>query len=385
MARWDARKTFSIDPKVTPRFNCVGIAVSENRECLNPIGKPKRITAARLLDELSALPISGSGYNERRLKQMIEELLFEVLCCRHKDGGGHSQMERVKRDWWGKIEMEQAAIRNDGEQQPAQIIQRRREYRPFANVEPAAAEWALQPLEVNFMGIAGRIQVLEKRIARDGAERAELMVRAEERRRLYERIREEERRAREREMREAAMRQREEERRREDERMQREREMREAAMRQREEERRREAERMQRERQLEANRIREEIEELMKMDREFAFRLAREEEEEEEAQQRADRRALWRVENRWQAQILYPVAAPQLFWRRPAQREVRRRPLGDCYSCLELIRRNEDADWCRAECGQNICHGCLVEWRRNHVGRQLTCGFCRAVWKFEDA
>ncbi|TEY83166.1 hypothetical protein BOTCAL_0025g00270 [Botryotinia calthae] len=385
MARWDARETFSIDPKVTPRFNCVGIAVFGNRECNNPIGKPKRITAIRLLDVLSALPISGLDYNERQLKEKIKELLFEVLCLRHKDGGGQSQVERVKREWWGKVEIAQAAMRNNGGQQPAQIIQRRREYRPFANVEPAAAEWALQPLKVNFMETGGRIQALEERIARDEAERAELMVRVEERRRLYERIREEERRVRERKMREAAMRQREEERRREAERVQREREMREAAMRQREEERRREAERMQRERQLEANRIREEREEMMRMDREFAFRLAREEEEEEEAQQRVEQRALRRVEHRWHAQILYPFAAPQLFWPRPAQREVQRRPLRDCYSCLEPIRRNEDADWCRAECGQNICHGCLEECGRNHVGRELTCGFCRAVWKLEDA
>ncbi|TGO64825.1 hypothetical protein BCON_0005g00220 [Botryotinia convoluta] len=374
MARWDAREAFSIDPKATPSFNCVGIAISMNRRCQNPIGKPRRITAAELLDKLSALPISGQGYNERGLKAKIKELLDEVLCGKHKDGGGHSQVEKVGKEWWRKVEMAQEAMRLNGGQQSAQMIQQRREYRPVADVEPAAAEWALQRLELNPMRIADQIQVLEERLARDEAERAELMMRVEERRRLYERIQEEQRREREREKREAAMRRREEE------------------------ERRREFERIQRERQRQANRIRDEREEMVRMDREFALRLAREEVEEEELirqeeeaqeaqQQRAARTALRRLENRRQAQVPVPYlfAVPQLFRPRPIQSGVQRKPLGDCYSCLEPIRRSEDAEWCRAECGQNICNGCLQEWMRNQVGRELRCGVCRAVWKFEDA
>ncbi|KAF7931802.1 uncharacterized protein EAE98_004538 [Botrytis deweyae] len=370
MARWDAREIFSIDPKARLRFDCVGIAITMNRKCKNRIGKPKRIKASELLDQLSALPISGRAYNERGLKAKIKELLDEIICDRHNDGGGQSQVERVGKEWWRKVEMAQEAMRNNG----AQMIQRRREHRPVADVEPAAPERALQRLELNPMEIADQIQDLEERLARDEAERAELMMRIEERRRLYERIREEQMRAREREMREAAMRQREEE------------------------ERRREVERIQRERQREANRIREERDEMVRMDREFALRLMREEMEEEELirqeeeeaeaqQERAARTALRRLENRRIAQVPvpYPFAVPQLFRPRPVQRGVQRKPLTDCYSCLEPIRRHEDADWCRAQCGQNICNGCLQEWMRNQVGRELRCGVCRAVWKFEDA
>ncbi|KAF7887161.1 uncharacterized protein EAF02_003808 [Botrytis sinoallii] len=316
MARWDARETFSIDPKARLRFDCVGIAKSMNRKCKNRIGKPKRIKASELLDQLSALPISGRGYNERGLKAKIKELLDEVICERHNDGGGHSQVERVGKEWWRKVEMAQEAIRNNEGQQPPQMIQRRRGYRPVADVEPAAPERALQRLELNPMEIADQVQDLEERLARDEAERAELMMRIEERRRLYERIREEQMRAREREMREAAMRQREEE------------------------ERRREVERIQRERQREANRIRDEREEMVRMDREFALRLMREEMEEEELirqeeeeaeaqQQRAARTALRRLENRRIAQVPvpYPFAVPQLFRPRPVQRGVQRKPL----------------------------------------------------------
>ncbi|THV47585.1 hypothetical protein BGAL_0301g00050 [Botrytis galanthina] len=372
MARWDARETFSIDPQALSKFECVGVAISMNRKCKNAIGKPKRITAAGLLDELSALPISGQGYNERGLKAKIKELLDEVICGRHNDGGGHSQVQRVGKEWWRKVEMAQEVMRNNGGQHPAQIIQRRREYRHVADMEPAAAERALRRLELNPMIIEDQIQVLEERLARDEAERAELMMRVEERRRLYERIREEQMRARERETREAAMLQREEE------------------------ERRREVERIQRERQREANRIRDEREEMVRMDREFAWGLMREEMEEEELirqeeaeaeaqEQRAARRALLRVENARQAQMPNLFAVPQLFRPPPVQGGVQRKPLSDCYSCLEPIHRHQDADWCRAECGQNICNGCLQEWMRNQVGRELRCGVCRAVWKFEDA
>ncbi|KAF7956807.1 hypothetical protein EAE96_004133 [Botrytis aclada] len=373
MARWDARETFSIDPKDTQPFTCVGIAKSENRRCHKAIGKQKRIAAAKLMNELSALSISGKGYNERRLKEKIKELLDEVLCCIHKDGGCHPQIETVEREWWGKVQMAQAAMRNDGGRRPAQVIQRGREYRPVADVEPAAADWTRQALEPVPMGIADQNQVLRGRIARDEAEREELiMIRAEERRRLYERRREEQRRAREREALEASMRRREEE------------------------ERQREVERIYWERELEANRIRGDREEMLRMDREFAIRLAREEVEEElvirqeeaeaEAQeQRAARRALRRNENRRHAQVPYLPEIPELFQPRPVQRRVQRKPLGDCYSCLEPINRSEDADWCRAECGQNICNGCLQEWMRNQVGRELRCGVCRSIWKLEDA
>ncbi|KAF7900532.1 uncharacterized protein EAF01_007834 [Botrytis porri] len=372
MTRWDARGTFSIDPKATPSFTCVGIATSMNRKCQNPIGKPRRITAVEILDEVSALPISGQDYNERGLKAKMKELLGEVLCGKHRDGGGYSQAEKLGKEWWGKVQMAQAAMRNDGGRRPAQMIQRRREHRPVADAEPIAAERALQRLEFNPIIMAAQIQVLENRLARDEAERAELMTRIEERWRLYERIQEEQRRARER--REEAM------------------------LRREEEERRREAERIQRERQREANRIRDEREEMVRMDREFALRLQREEEEEaelrreEEAeaeaeaqQQRAARRAARRVENRRQVQVLDLIVLPQLFQPHPVQREVQRKPLGDCYSCLEPIRRHKDADWCRAQCGQNICNRCLQEWMKNQVGRELTCGVWFAVPFFSSS
>jgi len=58
-------------------------------------------------------------------------------------------------------------------------------------------------------------------------------------------------------------------------------------------------------------------------------------------------------------------------------RRVSRRPLSDCYACLEPIDRLEDAVWCRSTCGQNICTECFEHWRISQIRhmRPVTCGF----------
>ena len=62
---------------------------------------------------------------------------------------------------------------------------------------------------------------------------------------------------------------------------------------------------------------------------------------------------------------------------RTGTRRVSRRPLSDCYACLEPIDRLEDAVWCRSTCGQNICTECFEHWRISQIRHMqpVTCGF----------
>lgn len=59
-----------------------------------------------------------------------------------------------------------------------------------------------------------------------------------------------------------------------------------------------------------------------------------------------------------------------------AQQIVIRKPLGDCPSCFEPNLREEDAESCRRQCGQNTCKGCFRQWRRAQRGQVLRC----CVW-----
>lgn len=63
----------------------------------------------------------------------------------------------------------------------------------------------------------------------------------------------------------------------------------------------------------------------------------------------------------------------------PAPYRVRRQPINNtsCYICYEAIARPEDAKWCRAHCGQNICLECHQNWRAQleEEARPLECGY----------
>ena len=84
-----------------------------------------------------------------------------------------------------------------------------------------------------------------------------------------------------------------------------------------------------------------------------------------------------------------------------------RRPLIEpCCVCMETLESEQDAVWCRAQCGQNIHRSCFEEWRDQRLGtydnhpdrrnevldvrvhkrlrmKSVRCVFCRSAWKWE--
>ncbi|RFU28469.1 hypothetical protein B7463_g7858, partial [Scytalidium lignicola] len=76
---------------------------------------------------------------------------------------------------------------------------------------------------------------------------------------------------------------------------------------------------------------------------------------------------------------------------RPSAPPVRR-PLDTCPCCRDQIESEDDAVWCRAQCGGNIHRVCFQEWRNSCLDeverwvseeerlRYITCVFCRRRW-----
>jgi hypothetical protein len=86
-------------------------------------------------------------------------------------------------------------------------------------------------------------------------------------------------------------------------------------------------------------------------------------------------------------------------------RSVVRKPIDEpCGICLEPMCCPDEVVWCRAQCGKNLHRECFGNWRRqcfqnadrrrmddedDEEQRQenrlaaVTCGFCRATWKWE--
>uniref|UniRef100_A0A6A7G4F2 Mitogen-activated protein kinase kinase kinase 1 n=1 Tax=Hirondellea gigas TaxID=1518452 RepID=A0A6A7G4F2_9CRUS len=53
---------------------------------------------------------------------------------------------------------------------------------------------------------------------------------------------------------------------------------------------------------------------------------------------------------------------------------------GDCAICFDDL--GGAVVWCRAQCGQNVHHGCFQMWSRNKKasGEEITCVYCRVKW-----
>lgn len=88
-------------PKITrvsaaKAFSCVGWAPSKDRECHNPVSKPNRQTAAKIIAEMGRCDVLSTDFEES-----LEELA-ECLLCR---GARHymSQQESVVEMWKGDI------------------------------------------------------------------------------------------------------------------------------------------------------------------------------------------------------------------------------------------------------------------------------------------
>ncbi|KAB8303522.1 hypothetical protein EYC80_004933 [Monilinia laxa] len=151
------------------------------------------------------------------------------------------------------------------------------------------------------------------------------------------------------------------------------------------------------------------LDEQMRIDQALAQQLEEEERSQEAEIQEAERQnaqrreqGLRRIQNRvarMQRFALHAPPPPQQQLQRnpdiaappvqiPIQQAlephvVRRKALEECFACLEPIRAPEDAEWCRAQCGQNICNGCFELWHVNQpVGVLLRCGLCRVIWEW---
>ncbi|KAF7863245.1 hypothetical protein EAF04_007327 [Stromatinia cepivora] len=308
----------------------------------------------------------------------MEELLGEVLCCIHKRGGSHPQNEEVGRKWWEKVERVQRVIEEQVRAQaPLRMVQRERNQIPVAVLEPLAAAQDFLPLEINPVPLADRNRMLEGRFA----QRRELIRRQDEFRiRDEERIREEERRERE----ETARRERQE----------------------RERQEREEEERREKARRLHQARLQAQNAAQQRQERDLQIQVLQQEAAARVQNIRNLRLRRLAIPGPVVIQpifrrpaiprlivvqpifrrptILELVAVQPLFQPRPIQRPLLRKPLGDCPLCFEPIAQDEDAEWCRAQCGQNVCKGCFEQWRVSLLGRrQLTCCICRAVWKSE--
>ncbi|CAD6454192.1 52b3f414-9f67-4646-afe2-4f4b5e5a8042 [Sclerotinia trifoliorum] len=398
--QWNAREIFSIDPKGDTLFNCVGISKSKpgHPRCLKPIGKPRRTAAARLLDELSSLPISGGDYSEREVEEIMEDLLGEVLCYIHKQGGSHPQNEEVGGRWWGRVERVQLSLQRGVEEQvraqsPLRMVERERYQIPVAVREPVVTARNFVPF--------GKYKMLASESQREEAQREEAQREEAQREEAQreeaqreEAQREEERRMREetaRRERQEALRLREEESQREE--AQREEAQREEAQReeaQREEAQREEAQILHQS-QLQAQRRSEDAELQLERDRQIQV-LQQQHEATAHLQNTRDIRsrrldvpqpvAIQSIFQRPTIAIPEPITTQPPLQPHPIQRPLLRKPLDDCPLCYEPIARDEDAEWCRAQCGQNVCKECFAQWRHTLGRIKITCCICRAKWKF---
>ncbi|KAG4035490.1 hypothetical protein MFRU_001g02590 [Monilinia fructicola] len=436
--KWNPRELFGIDPRTNSPFTCVGVAKSKPRHprCRNPIGRDKRTQASRLLDSMSKLAISGDDYDEGEVKTKMQELHREVLCWCHKEGATHPQCKDVEEQWWERL-------RNAQAQRIEQVLPLR--HRPeapaafdprqsrslFGSVVPmqalniaAIAQPGRQSRNVdpNLEEIADRFRSLEREVAEIQEAQRDLQLRlagVARRRQFARRERaaitgeleevgrdeeaatgaDENRRAQEAARLVEAERQRHEaDRRAEDERKaqaEQRRRYEEITRQQRERAERELAEQIRTDQAL-AQEMEDE-EQRQEAERQAAARqeAQREERRERRIRDRVERVRMWmlapglqppRSPPRSQAQYNPEVPASPFHApiRRPAELHiVRRKPLDDCFACMEPIRALEDAQWCRAQCGQNMCNECFELWRANQPdGGQLRCGICRAVWKW---
>lgn len=444
---WNPREVFSVDPQPDTPLTCVGLAKSKPNQprCMTLIGKPKRIQASRLLDEMSRMPLSGRRYNEAALKEKVKVILKEILCWRHRVRAPNSQNEEVGMKWWGMLQEKHNFL--------GHFNQATLSATPILSLMLRFAEDEAE-IKDTVQGLRYRLGSVSQKL--EGSERKRALLRAnleerskldqieweqEDQRRLMEilnlpkqegqrwkelgleqEIRKQEltrqeqeitgrgqellRRERKLAKRELEIARQEEERqeqwRRERRRLEKERLEKERLKRQRLERERLERERLERER-VERERMEREREERVRLERERIereriereraeqARLERERQEQAreqarlaQARQEQERRSLARREADRLLQLSRQNA--QNFPRAPAHRTVLRRPLTNCYVCFDPIPTFADAQWCRAQCGQNICNECFVSWQAREPdiwGRLQRCGFWYVYFSFD--
>ncbi|KAI9645437.1 hypothetical protein NHQ30_006176 [Ciborinia camelliae] len=406
--KWNPREVLSVDPQAEAPLTCVGIDKFNpgNRRCQNATGRHKRLQASGIFDAMSRMPLSGRGYDEGALKEKNREALGELLCWRHREGPNWTQFGEVEKQWWEKIRGAQAQARQvergyehaplEGQAhaqfdqlqvgipiRPGVAEQGRnppffppRPVNPIRAIVPEQAPPAVQipqPRLVNLNQIMDRIKFLEGRRDRDEAELRVIENGLQKRARDVEnQVRELERRRTEINRGEEVARQEEERNQREWEELMAEEQRQHEAARVREETRRREAAdaatRMDElRRQDEERRLRARREQFLRAQEEARLRQEMERGQADERRQEEQRPPQPQPRN--PEIIAAPAPAPA------AQQIVLRKPLGECYACYESITRPEGAQWCRAQCGQNICNECFEHWRANQRQDRVRCGF----------
>lgn len=58
---------------------------------------------------------------------------------------------------------------------------------------------------------------------------------------------------------------------------------------------------------------------------------------------------------------------------------AKRKDLGDCPICYDLMKKSENIIWCRYSCGQNVHKDCFNRWA-NSGRSKIRCVWCRAEW-----
>lgn len=104
----------------TKAFSCVGWAPSKDRECHNPISKPNRQTAAKIIAEMGRCDVLSTDFEES-----LEELA-ECLLCR---GPRHyiSQQESVVEMWKGDIRRYRRRMRESTQSSSSSSSRRQRQ------------------------------------------------------------------------------------------------------------------------------------------------------------------------------------------------------------------------------------------------------------------
>jgi hypothetical protein len=355
-------------------MTCVGRAVSDRedptRRCRNRIGESKRREAKIILDEMECLDVSEQGRNlSNQMRAYIKDLLDQLLCHCHNSSSNKPQHASLFNEWCSKLLRSiQADLRS----------RQRSSSRPSQSSNPRIQLYDEQTARINLEIAEQKLEILrrlgrEMELLRPAPERAQPVARQHP---LVSRAVDAQNLARA--------------------------------------DQRREVDPhpdMTRQQHVPVNRIQQSVEgrrqrlpEIRVQDLTEQVRLilaaldVREQIETRQQQPIAVRTQDSRTPpapaqqpvQRSRRQATVPPTIPENSQRIGSEapsrsavgiesatrpRTVQRKPIQDCYVCMERIEGAEDAVWCRKACGQNVHRECFEIWRRTKENGPTRCGY----------